>query len=530
MTISKGQANSRRRRSKAPSGQASGPADAGRASLRLIIERLDALNKDPSSGEALEGILNLVSEALEADGACLYLVRNGVAGWGGPEGLSLARSTPGERPGEVAARKRQEQVVILEDGGDRLSGATVVAAPLMMGEWALGALEVMRTPGRHGFTAAERGSVRATANLLSRFLGYREFERRLAEQSRDLEARDYRLYSMHQVARALTSMVELDELVQLIADIWSEVVQVERTAVLLYSEEDNILEDRASKVVDTKAPRLRLRLEVGEALSEWLAGFHDETAPVMTADAPELGAVFPDLREQFQCKGLLMVSPMIYKHRLVGLLAVGRKLNGQPFNERDYEFLSTLAPFAANAIVNTRLYDMAIRDDMTQLFVSHYFRQRTKEELKRARRYQSPVSLILYDIDYFKQINDTFGHLVGDQVLREFAHVLKRSCRQDVDLVARYGGEEFIMLLPETPQEGALVVGERVRRLIESLLFCDGMIRLTTSAGVATYPDDARDYQELFERADIQLYRAKRAGRNRICAPSLELPQPSSKR
>ncbi|HXE73805.1 MAG TPA: GGDEF domain-containing protein, partial [Candidatus Nitrosotenuis sp.] len=123
-----------------------------------------------------------------------------------------------------------------------------------------------------------------------------------------------------------------------------------------------------------------------------------------------------------------------------------------------------------------------------------------------------------------------FGHLVGDQVLREFAHVLKRSCRQDVDLVARYGGEEFIMLLPETPQEGALVVGERVRRLIESLLFCDGMIRLTTSAGVATYPDDARDYQELFERADIQLYRAKRAGRNRICAPSLELPQPSSKR
>ena len=126
----------------------------------------------------------------------------------------------------------------------------------------------------------------------------------------------------------------------------------------------------------------------------------------------------------------------------------------------------------------------------------------------------SPVSVIMFDLDYFKKVNDTLGHLTGDQVLRELAGVLLHGSRQEIDVIARYGGEEFVMLLPETPLPGALVVAERIRHNVMEHQFCGGRLRLTTSAGVASLPEDADSYEQLLARADAELYRAKAAGRN----------------
>jgi diguanylate cyclase (GGDEF)-like protein len=139
--------------------------------------------------------------------------------------------------------------------------------------------------------------------------------------------------------------------------------------------------------------------------------------------------------------------------------------------------------------------------------------------MERARRYESQITLLMIDLDHFKAINDTKGHLAGDDVLREIAHLLKESVRS-VDVVARYGGEEFVVVLPETPQIGAVKFAERMRERIAGMTFVQahGGVTLTASIGVATFPgQEIIAVDDLFARADEALYRAKALGRNKVC-------------
>lgn len=162
-------------------------------------------------------------------------------------------------------------------------------------------------------------------------------------------------------------------------------------------------------------------------------------------------------------------------------------------------------------------------DPLTSLSNRRYFEERLEEEFARARRYRSPLSLVMLDIDYFKRINDTFGHPFGDEVLRAVAQVTRARLRE-VDLLARYGGEELIALLPETSPADALIACERVREAIEALQLeytsLDGnkrVVRCTASLGVASVPSPTlQTAEELLRAADECLYAAKGAGRNRV--------------
>jgi diguanylate cyclase (GGDEF)-like protein len=139
-------------------------------------------------------------------------------------------------------------------------------------------------------------------------------------------------------------------------------------------------------------------------------------------------------------------------------------------------------------------------------------------ELERARRYEAVMTMLMIDIDHFKHVNDTHGHLVGDDVLREVAAYLKATVRS-VDLVARYGGEEFVVVLPETAAAGAMIFAERIRQHIATNPFvpADGPLSITASIGVAVYPADGIDtVEDLLAGADDALYRAKAQGRDRV--------------
>jgi diguanylate cyclase (GGDEF)-like protein len=160
----------------------------------------------------------------------------------------------------------------------------------------------------------------------------------------------------------------------------------------------------------------------------------------------------------------------------------------------------------------------AIIDELTKVFNRRVFDERLEKELKSSIKNQTPLSLIILDIDNFKRFNDTYGHPVGDKILEAIAFLLKRNVRSK-DFIARYGGEEFAIILPKTPVERAQIVGERLRRAVETNIFYDGsnvLPKITISVGVAGYPMNALTKEDLIEAADKALYEAKRNGRNNV--------------
>ncbi len=169
------------------------------------------------------------------------------------------------------------------------------------------------------------------------------------------------------------------------------------------------------------------------------------------------------------------------------------------------------------AAYHDEIYRLTTIDGLTQVFNRRYFEDAVERELSRSRRYTRSLSLVLIDLDHFKKINDNFGHLAGDAVLKSAAGVVKSKTRRE-DVFARYGGEEFALLLPEIDSKGAHALAEKVRRLIEKHRFeFDGeLIPVTISAGVATVHKKGETPDELVSRADEKLYLAKEGGRNRV--------------
>ena len=205
----------------------------------------------------------------------------------------------------------------------------------------------------------------------------------------------------------------------------------------------------------------------------------------------------------------------------VGVISIARR--GREFTEQERDLFAYLAGQATLSIENVDLHEtiqeQAITDELTGLFNVRQFHSRLENEIERAERFGTPLSIVMLDIDRFKSVNDTHGHQQGDRVLVEVARVLRRLSR-DVDLPARYGGEEMAVVLPQTDLAGAEQGAERMRAAIEAMqvqrLDGGGLLPITASFGVASFPAQAADKNGLIAAADAALYRAKRGGRNRV--------------
>ncbi len=221
---------------------------------------------------------------------------------------------------------------------------------------------------------------------------------------------------------------------------------------------------------------------------------------------------------------LMTPGSEIEERRCLGALCLCRGRN-QSFRDKDQDRVLMLANQAASHLLNLRLLEdsraQAATDGLTGLPNRRSFAEKLDEMLQRASRFTTPVSLLILDVDHFKKVNDTYGHPVGDQVLRRLAALLRESIREAVDMAARYGGEEFAILLENTTLDGAIQLAERLRKAFEEETFIhmEGshaqQFRCTMSLGVASYPE-AGDALVLVEKADQALYEAKQTGRNKV--------------
>ncbi|HEX9018983.1 MAG TPA: diguanylate cyclase, partial [Anaerolineaceae bacterium] len=212
--------------------------------------------------------------------------------------------------------------------------------------------------------------------------------------------------------------------------------------------------------------------------------------------------------------------PLILLDQVVGVISM-QSLQPYAYSGEQISLLETIATQAAIAVQNARLYDqmkqMAITDSVTLLFTRRHFTTLGRSEVERALRYKRALSVMMVDIDHFKQVNDTYGHNSGDIVLQDVARVTRQALRA-TDLIGRWGGEEFVIVLPEADSDGAMLIAERIRRMVADtqILLPDAKIQVTISIGVATLKDTCCSLDALVDVADRAMYLAKQGGRNQV--------------
>ena len=340
---------------------------------------------------------------------------------------------------------------------------------------------------------------------------------RKQDQIDSLEKRVYDLRNLIEIGMSLSSNLVFENLVESILYSCIGQMFVEKVAIILQVDIDiHNYYIHMSKGYDSEFQKNEVIIREDSPL---IAYFEKNPHPHSLSSLKQ-NEVF---REDIQCLEVLapsLVVPMLSKNTINGMLVLGTKLTGDEFSEDDIDFLINLARFAAIAVENSRLYQMATMDRMTRLYVHHFFLERLDEEMKRSQRYGKPLTFMMFDIDHFKSFNDTYGHQQGDSILREMGLLLRRGLRK-MDIPARYGGEEFAIVLPETNIKNASKVATRLKRDIDSFAFPGNSepLHVTVSIGLSEF-DQRRDNtkETLIKRADLALYRAKKSGRNRVAA------------
>lgn len=328
----------------------------------------------------------------------------------------------------------------------------------------------------------------------------------------------------HELGKALTSSLQLDQVLRTIMEKIEEFLRPDNWSLLLLDEAKQELYFELAVGKASQALK-DVRVKMGQGIAGWVAQ-HGEVVivPDTSKDTRFFGKV--DEKTKMETRSIIAV-PVKFRDTCLGVIELINCFGPDGFDMRDLKLLEALADFAAIALENARhvkrIHELTIKDDCTSLYNARHMGFILDTEIYRSQRYNYEFSLVFIDLDHFKQVNDTHGHLVGSSLLAEIGEALKDNCRL-IDFAFRYGGDEFVILLPQTSKENAINVARRLHKLIRETrwLSKDNLnIHLTPSIGVAAYPLDSRTKEGLLHLADEAMYLVKNTNRDSVAAANM---------
>jgi len=336
--------------------------------------------------------------------------------------------------------------------------------------------------------------------------------------SEDRKRQLQELTIFHDVAKALTSSLDLDSILQTIMEKMAEYFRPDTWSLLMVDDQRNELYF-AIAVGDAAEALKNVRLKVGEGIAGWVAK-HGERLLVPDVYTDPRFAKRIDEMTKWETRSIICV-PLRSKHRVLGVIQLVN-VNMEGFSDQEVFFLQSLCDYAAIAIENARsvekIQELTITDDCTGLYNARHLYKVLETEVYRSSRFGYEFTVVFIDLDHFKQVNDTHGHLVGSKLLAEVGCMIKAHLRL-IDYAFRYGGDEFVVLLPQTGKDAALVVAKRLRDTLRTSTFCteEGLnLNVRASMGVATYPHDAKTPHDIIRQADEMMYLVKNTSRDNI--------------
>jgi diguanylate cyclase (GGDEF)-like protein len=321
----------------------------------------------------------------------------------------------------------------------------------------------------------------------------------------------------HDVAKALTSSLDLDSILQTIMEKMAEYFQPDTWSLLMVDDKDELY---FAIAVGTAAEALKnVRLKVGEGIAGHVAKYGEKLiVPDVRSDRRFSTRV--DEMTQLETRSIICV-PLKSKLRVLGVIQLVN-VDMAHFGDQESFFLQSICDYAAIAIENARsvekIQELTITDDCTGLYNARHLYKTLETEVYRSARFGYEFSVLFIDLDHFKQVNDTRGHLIGSKLLAEIGYLIKAQLRL-IDFAFRYGGDEFVVLLPQTSKDAALVVARRLRDSLRASMFCkeEGLnLNVRASMGLSTYPHDAKTPHDIIRQADEMMYMVKNSTRDNI--------------
>lgn len=320
------------------------------------------------------------------------------------------------------------------------------------------------------------------------------------------------LKTLLDVSRLISSNYPMPKVIKRISGKLRKLLNTDDCSIMILNEKSKELAFCESSGL-THWEMKNIKFTVGEGVAGWVA---KHKKPVLIADVRE-DARFKVVQDQKRKMVSMISAPLMVKSRVIGVVSLTTRDESHLFTQDELELVVLMSAHISLALENNRLYEISVMDGLTNVYNRRYLEQRLSEEVAYSRRYGKPLTVVMLDIDFFKNLNDTYGHQAGDHVLVKVSGLLSEALRE-YDIVARYGGEEFAVILPTTPKQKGASIAERLRVSISEhdFKFKDQEISTSISLGVACFPEEGDSPEALIASADKALYEAKDRGRNQV--------------